>query len=32
LEPADLLVDVAELGVAVRMRRPLSGLAVGCRL
>src|SRR5712692_4153541 len=29
LAPTDLLVDVAELGVPVRMLRPLPGLAVG---
>jgi hypothetical protein len=32
LEPTDLLVDVAKLGVAVRALRAFPGLAVACRL
>ena len=32
MEPTDLLVDVAKLGVAVRVLRAFPGLAVACRL
>ena len=29
LDPPDLLIDVPQLGVAVRMGRPVAGLAIG---